>query len=101
VFHLSRAPTPAQPVARKRRAGLGVDAAEEERMMLELSPEACEFGIFQGEHSFVFDERLPVVEVAGADERKDSFDFLGRHMAQKVAFRQQLDHLLRIFLVAS
>jgi hypothetical protein len=49
-------------------------------MMLELSPEAWEFGIFQGEHGFVFDERLTIVEVAGADERKDPFDSLGRHV---------------------
>ncbi len=47
------------------------------------------------------EENLTIVEVAGADERKDSFDFFGRQMAQKVAFRQQLDRLLRILLLAS
>lgn len=47
------------------------------------------------------EENLTIVEVAGADKRKNSFDFFGRQMAQKVAFRQQLYPLLRILLLAS
>ena len=47
------------------------------------------------------EENLTIVEVAGADKRKNSFDFFGRQMAQKVAFRQQLYPLLRILPLAS
>jgi len=47
------------------------------------------------------EEDLTILEMAGADERKDSFDFFGRQMAQQIAFRQQLDPLLRILLLTS
>jgi hypothetical protein len=65
VSHPSALPHPhPQPVARKRLDELRVEAPEEERMMLELSPDAGVLGIFQGEHGFVVDEhhamRMPV-----------------------------------------
>ena len=45
-------------------------------------------------------ENLTIVEVAGADERKNSFDFFRRQTSQQLAFREQLDRLLRILLLA-
>jgi hypothetical protein len=57
VSHPSALPHPHPlPVARKRLDELRVEAPEEERMMLELSPDAGELGISRGEHGFVVDE---------------------------------------------
>ena len=46
------------------------------------------------------EENLAIVEVAVADAWQDSFDFFRRQMAQQIAFRQQLDRLFRILLLA-